>query len=114
MKMKMMRRLSLAVTTAAVAGLVLAAPASAVPDWFEKKLTCGVNYRCSITTNSTADTWHQINNVTTGTWPTAGVRTSSKAVPAGPAEAIATSENGTFRSGSASCFCAAGAGKCPV
>ncbi|MEK8229310.1 hypothetical protein NKG05_30545 [Oerskovia sp. M15] len=63
-----------------------------------------------LTTNSTADTWHQINNATTGTWATAGVRTSSKNVPAGPAEAIATSERGDFRTASSSCFCAAGAG----
>lgn len=113
MKMKMTSRLTLAVTTAAVAGLVLAAPASADPDWYETLHTCGVNYRCSITTNSTAGATHQINFVTSGSWPTAGVRTSSRAVPAGTSRAIA-STSGDFRSALSSCFCAAGAGKCPV
>lgn len=110
--MKMLRRLTMAATVAAVAALALAAPASAAPDWYESLHTCGVNYRCSITTNSTAGATHQINYVTTGSWTTSGLHSSSKAVPAGTSRAIASTP-GNFSSKSSSCYCPGGA-SCPV
>lgn len=82
-----------------------AGPADAAEGW-AKTLDCGTNYRCYISTNTTAGATHYYNDVPRASWATSGNHSSSKDVNSDTMASASTPAS--FLSHSASCSCKPG------
>lgn len=91
------------IATAAVVALagIGVQPARASDGW-SKGLSCGVNYTCSITTNTSASVTHYVNGAFNRSWSTGGSHTSSKH-PVGGSISMSAGTLGIFDSHTASC-----------
>ena len=91
----------------AVSGLLLAGvPSQAHAADRSATNACGVNYRCSISTSTSAAVDHSYNGVVHGYWPSGGPHSSSKSVNGTTTAAAST--GGTFYQWGSNCACPSG------
>lgn len=91
-----------------VVGGVFGAQSAQASEAWSKDLSCGLNYTCFVTTNTSATgiVKHEINGTQTGGWPSGGSHSSNKKVNG--TTVVAASTTGTFVSHTASCSCRPG------
>lgn len=90
-------------------GGVFGAQSAQAADAFVRSLSCGLNYTCFISTNSTTSglVKHFVNGVQTGGWPSGGSHSSSKKVNGSTIAEGSTGGSFTSLPG-ASCSCRPG------
>lgn len=99
------RRMTIAAAIAVALGGIGIQPAAA--DGWARTLSCGSNYTCSITTNTSAGVTHYVNGAFNKSWSTSGSHTSTKH-PVGGTVTASAGTSGIFYSHTASCYCPPG------
>lgn len=104
-----MRKYRAMLVAVALAGSMLfAVPGTAMAaEGWSKNLSCGTNYRCSMSSNTTGDVTYRIDNVVKVSWSTSGAHSWSGAISAGTRIA-SMGTSGVFVSHAASCYCPSG------
>ena len=90
----------------AIASTLIATPAAHADGW-ARTLTCGMNYKCAMSSTTSAGVTYFLNGLQKANWATGGPHSWSGSVGAGTHTASMGS-SGSFSAHNATCYCPSG------